>query len=207
MSLTRFTLFGLYEFMPDLFEGVKLPEGLDKQTLIDLLMERSGQLCPYHQSPSNFKNNITRWFDRNYENISRQVEAMQVKFSPIENYDRHEELVESPDITRRVEFDGNNTTVSNSNDKATGKVSAYNETTFTDSSQNIGEARNDTTTSFNSGNTEKETGTRTHINHIHGNIGVTQSTEMARSYRDFYSFDLYVNIAERFENEFLIRLY
>lgn len=207
MSMAQFSLYGLYQFDESLFDDITLPAPLDKETLINCIIEKSGELFPYHQSPGNFKRSITFWFKRNYSNFEKQINALLSEFNPIENYDRYEELKETPNISKRVEFDGSNTTVSNDNGTTEGKVSAFNSDEYEPSNLGTSSGHGDSTTSFNSGNTETESGTRIHENHIHGNIGVTTASAMIRETVELYSFDLYENIAQRFEKEFLIRVY
>ena len=71
-SPLRFTLWGIYQYKTDLFDDVLLPEGLDKNILIETLMQRSGMLFPAHQQPYFLKQNITNWFKRKHTSFRRQ---------------------------------------------------------------------------------------------------------------------------------------
>jgi len=62
-------------------------------------------------------------------------------------------------------------------------------------------------TTFNSTMTGRHTGTEKYISRIHGNIGVTTSQQMIQSELELRKFDIYEEIAARFEHEFLVQVY
>ena len=66
--------------------------------------------------------------------------------------------------------------------------------------------RKDTTT-FNSTLTDRHTGDEKYISHVHGNIGVTTATQMIEGTLELRKFDIYKEIARRFEHEFLVQVY
>ena len=53
----------------------------------------------------------------------------------------------------------------------------------------------------------KDTGKEDFTSHIHGNIGVTTNQQMIQSEIELRKFDIYVDIAMRFEHEFLVQVY
>ena len=92
----RISLWGFYQFTDKkLFDNIKLCEGLDKQILIDLIMQQSGELAPYHQQPYYLQANIENWFARMYDQFKRMYDAITAEYNPIENYDRHEDWSDS----------------------------------------------------------------------------------------------------------------
>lgn len=62
-------------------------------------------------------------------------------------------------------------------------------------------------TTFNSTMTDRHTGTEKYTSRIHGNIGVTTSQQMIQSELELRKFDIYEEIAARFEHEFLVQVY
>lgn len=66
--------------------------------------------------------------------------------------------------------------------------------------------RKDTTT-FNSTLTDRHTGDEKYTSHVHGNIGVTTATQMIEGTLELRKFDIYKEIARRFEHEFLVQVY
>ena len=122
-------------------------------------------------------------------------------YEPIENYDRHEEWTDSPDMMRtsqssgqdvnRAEAGQGTTTTNSGADTATNEVSAFNDASYSPNEkttteyggstkvQSSGENRN--TFEYGKGETSRETGQNKHSGRIHGNIGVTTSQQMIQS--------------------------
>ena len=89
--MNRFTLWGVYQYDPTLFDDVQVPDNVDKDILISCIMQTSGDLKPYYQQPAWLKHNITDWFRRMYFSIDKMMAAIKSEFNPVENYDRYEE--------------------------------------------------------------------------------------------------------------------
>lgn len=123
-------------------------------------------------------------FDQKYRNkYQRYYDMIDVEYSPIENYDRYE------DLNRRTNDAGNmSNSVSGSNtgtQTTVNQIEGFNSTTFNDSDK--------ATRTDNLANSETTTGSHVNsgqeiaTNHIHGNIGVTTAEQMLRGYTDFWS--------------------
>lgn len=314
--MARLTLNGMYEYDNTLFEGMVLPPDYDTDALFFEIMNRSGQLYPYHQSPVVLKSAIRLWFARNYLNFDRTMEALTAEYNPIENYDRHEWSKREPDLkdeTTRVGDDkmirsGNDTvnhtgddtinhtgddtmnhtgddtlayskkdttthdytdseqpykeTLTESGGKTTEEqVSAYDSGAYQPSKKTIEtfgapSTRKDTKeitgiyedtisygheekTTFNSEQkttydseqkttydseekttydstdtnrygstfTDRHTGNEEYTAHMHGNIGTTSNQDMVTWEINLRKFDVYTDIAARFEHEFIVQVY
>ena len=199
MSLTRLTLWGFYQYDPTLFDGILLPDDVDKETLVNTIMQRSGELYTYRQSLPHLKRDIEFWFKRNKYNFERQLQAYRSEYNPIENYDRYEDLKKN----NSQDYYGSNTTESETIGSSEGKVSAYNESDYTNATYGTSDGSSNSTTSYNSVNKFSET----NLNHIHGNIGVTTASAMIRETMELYDLDFYEYVATRFEHEFLVQVY
>ena len=55
--------------------------------------------------------------------------------------------------------------------------------------------------------TDRHTGNEQYANHTHGNIGVTTTQQMITQELELRKYDVYVDISERFEREFLVQVY
>lgn len=215
----RLTLNGFYNYDNTLFDGVVLPEGVDKPTLINEIMKR-GDLYTYHQSLEALKMNITYWFSRRSYDFQMMFDALRAEYSPIENYDRKESISRTSTKNGADTTTGENTATSNSNLGRTESltsvdgVSAFNASDFSDAAKRDSSTEshdntysnangtNVTTTEYGSG--EKQT----EENRIHGNIGVTTAQQMINEEINMrMRFDLYRVIADQFEREFLIQVY
>lgn len=135
----RYTLWGLYQYRPDLFDDCPVPPQCEKSILIDVLMEKSGMLFPSHQQPDYFKKNITNWFTRRQNAFERMFLALEAEYSPIENYDRQEEWTDSPDLTKTLTGGHKN-----ENDKSGGYQEKLNKEGFvTDTFNKLGSEETD----------------------------------------------------------------
>jgi hypothetical protein len=307
----RITLYGWLQYDPTLFDDVTLPDTFDKQYMIDEIIMRSGDLFTYHQQPAFLKRNITNWFNRNYEQFLRMMDALLKEYNPIENYDRTEDTTTTPGVTRTEAHTGTDTEAHTGTDKhyesgtdteaASGtdteaysgtdteaysgtdteahsgtdgrniksyptatrntenQVSAYDSSVYSPKDKTIvtgsgyDESQDDlihgesigttygksvgttygksvgTTYGKSVGTTyghkldlthgesigtthghtitDSVTGYDTFHSRIHGNIGVTTNAQMVTQELELRKFDIYTDIARRFEKEFLIQIY
>lgn len=203
MSMYRLTLSGLYNWDNSLFENMTFPEGADKENFIDSLILSYGMCEPLYPDFDFMKDSaIPAWSKKWKTSIEKVYKVLEsLDYEPIENYDRHEEWTDTPDITRVTQASGTdeatNTAGQGSVTKQTGadtlenKVSAFNESTYQPQSENKTSYGNSTTVQTNGtdASTMKygrkdvntEQGTNKHVGHVHGNIGVTTSQQMIDS--------------------------
>lgn len=224
----RITLNGMYLYDPTLFDGIVLPGGMSKELMVDQIIRQSGDLFPLYQVPGQVKKAITQWFERRLPNFEKLWEGFTAEYNPIENYDRHEETTETPDITRVNTVDGTKTetpdithTIKNSGkDKSTNTadVAGFDSSNYVPNSKTVSEGESSTggsetesgTRSYkdDTTTTDKESGTRKTESRVHGNIGVTTSAQMLEGELALRaSLDLYVVIATEFETDNLLQVY
>lgn len=196
MIQPRMTLYGMYKYDPTLFDGVILPDGMDKTIMVNQIIRQSGDLFPYYQVPPEVKTAIAEWFTRRKDNFAKLWQGFTAEYNPIENYDRHEDSTETPNITHTLTNTGKDSSTNEAD------VQGYNATDYTPNSRSISSGTSSTN------GTEKESGTRTFTSRIHGNIGVTTSAQMLEGELALRrSLDIYALIAEEFETDNLIQVY
>ena len=196
MLQPRITLYGMYQYDPTLFDGMILPEGMDKTLMVNQIIRQSGDLFPYYQVPPQVKSAITQWFTRRKDNFAKLWQGFTAEYNPIENYDRQEDSTETPNITHTLSNSGQDASTNEAD------VQGYNGTDYVPNSR----TKSSGTSSTNG--TDTESGTRTYTSRIHGNIGVTTSAQMLEGELNLRrSLDLYALIAEEFENDNLIQVY
>ena len=230
--MVRLTLWGIYQYDKTLFDDIALPDGIDKDNLVSDIMRNSGDLYPYHQVPEYLKRNMNFWFARRLFDFSRMYEALRIEYSPIENYDRKENITrdyENSGIDKASTTLGSSTTSSHtgtdtdstqgggSNEKG---VSAYNEDGYTNREKDTETHNSSNTQTYNSTVTNTGSGTDTTQTEyglkrkevedvrVHGNIGVTTSQQMIESEMALRAkYDIYKIISREFEREFLVQIY
>ena len=214
--MERVTLWGFYQYDKTLFDNIMLPDGIGKENLVAEIMKNSGDLYPYHQVLEYLKSNINYWFSRRLFDFERMYNALRVDYSPIENYDRKENITrdyENSGSDKASTTLGSSTTSTNvgSNDNEN-KVSAYNESDYTNREKDT-QSYHSTVTNTGSGTdtTQTEYGLkRKEVEDIrvHGNIGVTTSQQMIESEMSLRAkYDIYKIISREFEREFLVQIY
>ena len=175
------SILGLYTAEPTLFDNMVLPEGLDKETVIDAIIQDCQELEVLYTSPYAMKLMIGIWSRREQTTFERIYRAEQAEYNPIENYDRHQT------DTRETQHSGNDVSSGSSQDTASvnntnlHKYAAFDSGSLEDQTQ-------DTQTGTSIGNqTAQNTFTHgekigdTFTSYIHGNIGVTTSQQMLES--------------------------
>ena len=196
MLQPRMTLNGMYQYDPTLFDGVVLPDGMNKTLMVNQIIRQSGDLFPYYQAPPQVKTAITEWFARRKDNFAKLWQGFTAEYNPIENYDRQEDSTETPNITHTLSNSGQDASTNEAD------VQGYNGTDYVPNSR----TKSSGTSSTNG--TDTESGTRTYTSRIHGNIGVTTSAQMLEGELALRkSMDIYALIAAEFETDNLIQVY
>lgn len=196
MLQPRMTLYGMYKYDPTLFDGVVLPDGMDKTLMVNQIIRQSGDLFPYYQALPQVKTAITEWFTRRKGNFAKLWQGFTAEYNPIENYDRQEDSTETPNITHTLSNSGQDASTNEAD------VQGYNGADYVPNSR----TKSSGTSSTNG--TDTESGTRTYTSRIHGNIGVTTSAQMLEGELALRkSMDIYALIAAEFETDNLIQVY
>ena len=209
MSMIEYTLYGMYKYKPDLFDDIMLPAGVERELVVGEIMEHSGDLFPYYQaSPERLKSNISDWFKQRLGDFERIHRALTVDYSPIENYDRYEDNVETPNIKRDTSGNSNGHTGGNSSSTTESKRSAFDSDEYSPDYVNgtTGEDSSHNDSFYESHDTE--TGERRYSSHVHGNIGVMTAMSAIREELALRKGNnIYEIIAHEFERKFLVQLY
>ena len=142
---------------------------------------------------------ITQWtnlFKALYGNkYARLLEMIDVDYSPIENYDRYEDLYKEFSNAGTATEDGTHSdsyTKGNTGTVTTiDQIEGFNSATFADADKVV---RTDALQEQNSAHgtngvdrEHEDTGTEENTNHIHGNIGTTTAEQMLSGFTDFWS--------------------
>ena len=203
MSSMTMTILGLYRYgeynQQDLFQNMKIPAGIDRQDLIDNILEQGAAFEILYPDFEYLQFSIGAWSNRWYRTMEKWLKALTVQYDPLNNYDRYEEWTDNDKVSGKTETAaGVNTT---GQDELS--VTAYN------SDQYHNKEKTDSSgTSESTGSSETNTdGTSTHSGHLYGNIGVTTSQEMLREELDVQKFNLIQQITDLFITEFCIMVY
>lgn len=185
-------LYSLFSLHDDIFDCIRLPEGIDKTEVVNTILDENG-IFPFRNHEYPFcKKQITSFFNRWYDNFKRINDVLSLEYDVIQNYDRNQEY------TRTVTRNGNDSETSSGTD--TNTVSAFNETALqpdsaTNSNGNTVRARSDSETEVIN-------------NREYGDIGVDTTTRKLLAELDLRNSkknNIYYIISNNFFSEFMLR--
>ena len=238
MATAKITLGGLYNFTDgNIFSGFAFPSGIESDLVVSGLLQNYGEMSLIYVDPDALTMMIGYWCRRHYRTFQKWIDALNLEYEPLENYNRTEKH-SGKDVTEEEHSEhaeGENSTDSNSD----GKILVYNKPdTYTDhyrssynssdlqkveqSHQHAGSGSGSLTTtdytqkpsqhvgnegSTDSNGSSENTLTYGHELHAYGNIGVTTSQQMLQSELDISYWNVYDRICDIFADEFLIRIY
>jgi len=183
------SVLGLYQVDNTIFDSMQLPAGLDRETVIDSIIQDCMELEILYPNPEALKVMIGIWSRRELPTWNRIYNAEQAEYNPIENYDRHQT------DSRETEHSGNDvnsgTSSEQSTDTASGTDNNIHKYASFDSGALADQTKDERQTSStgNQASTQTVQNTFTHgekvgetfTSYIHGNIGVTTSQQMLES--------------------------
>ena len=90
MATMRLTMIGAYNFDTDIFTGLDLPDGLDRETVINNILLRCGESPLLYDNPDFIKLMIGTWSKKWKPSIKRMITALDEEYNPLHNFDRYE---------------------------------------------------------------------------------------------------------------------
>ena len=88
------SLLGLYSFRSDILDDFKLPEGIDRDDFIEMLLFDTAELELLTPDPDIMKQLLGRWSNVRVNAWSKMLDTETVEYNPIHNYDRQEDWVD-----------------------------------------------------------------------------------------------------------------
>lgn len=187
----------------DIFDGIILPPDIDKETLIDRIMFRCMEFSIMHTDPEFFHFQVLNFFKIHYRTFDKWMKALNIKYEPLENYDRIEDYSGSGDRS------GSNSSTSSNSESGTG-TDTRTKSAFNSSGYEPYEREQTSNSSNGTGSisgTEMNEYSDIHSLRAHGNIGVTTSQQMLESEWEVAKLNVYTAIADLFCDEFCIMVY
>lgn len=210
--LSKLTLIGIHNYSNGaIWDDILLPEGIDKELLINEILKTNGEFCLIYPDMDFLKMQITLFFKKWYSNFEKWISVLNSEYEPLFNVDVKTSFEEEGENHE----EGNKTTTSSATGTINGSSSnveskaAYDSNTF----QNVRkeEGTSSTTSTQGADLTDDTTGDSNHTikteEYKRGNQGVTMSQEMLLAELNVRRFNLYDQIADIFASEFCITLY
>lgn len=193
----KLSILGMYNYDPTIFDNLALPEGIDRDTLLQQILFDNAGLSLYITEPETLRTAIGFWSRSQSINWERLARALTEDYNPLHNYDRHEEW----DDNGRETETGNSSSQSAGNNKLS--KAGYNEDAgLADAEQTEAGSSGSAETKRDSNRQDKHTG------HIYGNIGVTTAAQMIAGEIDIRTrHNIYQTISDDFKQKFCIMVY
>lgn len=208
-------IISLMQWDSTLFDGMVLPEGVDKELVIDTIMQKYGDSPLDHEDPAYLKYYIPVWSKRNLDSWKKLFATLSFVYNPLENAMLDETTEETRNIDRKQDRTG---TASTENSGTTGVnktaehlVSAENASDYQPDNRDTGTEQttiNQATGTDSTENTTEQTAeTVKSTYNRHGSIGVITPQNMIQQEREVDKFVIYDYIADSFRDAFCLLLY
>lgn len=202
-SPARLSILAMLSADPDLFADFALPEQMEKDTLIDYIIQECAELEILITRPAMLKRMITSWSRARLHSWERLYQSTIQQYNMIHNYDRYEEWRDERDISR--DSNGRSTRTPNLTGKVSHSEAAYNTQTLKPISEDNTEQRGTETATADV--LEDTSDDSSHSGHLYGNIGVTTAAQMLEGERELNTYDVYLAIANEFKRRFCVIVY
>ena len=184
MAMTATTsILGLYSYRDGLFDGLELPESLDRDAAISTILMDNADLELLYPNWDTMRGLIRLWSQTNQFTWTELAKTLSYDYDPIANYDRKEEWTDTAHGT------------TNASSTADGYTYGFNSEE---------KARNQSSEDMSQGATDTE---QTHTGRVKGNIGVTSTQDLIRQQREAVRYNIYKEISQSFKTEFCLMVY
>ena len=187
---------GCFMYDSTIFDGLKVPEGVNKDVVIQNITMECSDLELIYPDVNVMKNLIEQWSIVELPIWEKYYLAQTAEFNPLYNVDAYEFDTEERNLKNTS---NSNAKGSNSN---VNKVGAYNTNDMATREQNDGSDES----SVDAEGTDS--GTIKHTVRRYGNIGVTKSTDLLFDYKDYIEqTNIYKFITDSFMKRFCLMIY
>ena len=221
----------LLEADEDLFINLVLPDGVDRDLVIDTILEKYGMQALVRPDPSYMKKHIGVWSRRKLWTWTKLYNTLNLEYNPIDNTDKYEDYTDTRTTERTTSGETastsggtdsrteNETTNGTRNETADHDVSAENASYYQpdsrdttrgsneDSRENTARGTTSLTSNGTNSETENYTDTFKHTLHTRGNIGVTTTQQMIEAERESVRYNLVEEIAADYQAAFCLDIY
>lgn len=226
MPLTAtMSIMGLYQWDNSIFDLLQLPNGIDKNTLVNIILTRFANLEIMYPNPEVMKGLIGLWSYSSQYTWSKLLETTTLQYNPLDNYDRTETRTLNSSANGSSADSGSDNmssteageTSNSSSETNKAQVAGFNSSanTFTDKDKQTNEntssgsysKQNEATTNYGHKNNNTYNKNDTETIRARGNIGVTSSMQLIEAQRELVKFNIYDFIADDFKKRYCILVY
>lgn len=214
------SILGLRTARPNLFDAMRMPDGVDAGRLADYITVECAELEMVYTDADFLHDYLAIWSAVQLPTWQRVARLASTTYEPYENYDRYSSYTDtaSNSSSSSSESDGSGhdeTDGSTGRDATTtGKVAAFNSSEMEPRDESVldeddsSHAESDSTSHAESTNHGSSSGTLSHSEHTHGNIGVTTAQQMGEQELAYApKINIYDYITTDFKRHFCLLVY
>ena len=211
MSSAKITMLGLETYLKSnnqsLFDDIVIPASIDKNTLVNSILLESAEFEVLYPDPSFMHQAIQLWFRKWNRTFTKWMEALELKYNPIDNYDRTEEWSDKSGTSAKGTVSDESHGTTKERGSSYNNVSAYDSYTF-EPSENSTSSSNASVNNRTNTTTGSTTDTSSiHTGRVHGNIGVMSTQELLTRELEVDKFNVYNQIVDMFLREFCLLIF
>ena len=219
MSFSWLSIMGMYEYNPTIFDDFNVPEGMDKETVVNNILLNCAELELIYSNFDIMKLAIKTWSDSNQIGWNKLYQTMVVEYNPIWNVDADVTDTETISGSRGIQRNGSDNETVNLTDAETVNltdtkaVQGFNSSSWANA-EKIDHTGTDTinhTGTDNIAHTENidedNESIREYTQRRTGNIGVTTTQQMIEQEREVALFNMVEHISNSFKNRFCLMIY
>ena len=189
--MSKLSILGMYNYDATVFEDFAVPEGIQKQDVINAILLECAELELLYTSLNIMKVAIRSWTARELPTWEKLQNTVSIEYNPLWNVDAT--ISETGTNTRERSGSGSD------DGTDTHAVKGYNNGEWSNSDK----VTRDSDQSWS----DEESGSDTRSIRRTGNIGVTSSQELIRQERDIAAFNVTDYIVRSFKNRFCLLVY
>lgn len=91
----KITIVSMYHYNPNLFDGIAVPEGMDRAALINSILLHCGEFGSLYTDPEFLQECVTLWSDTSQYTWAHLFQTTRLDYNPISNYDRTEDTTKA----------------------------------------------------------------------------------------------------------------
>ena len=221
--MAMLSILALYNWDNTLFNDLNVPDGMDRNNVIDNILFECAELSLIYTDPAFMKRAIKQWSDKEQNVWAKLFATENFDYNPIWNVDGTVTEKETVERDRTNDIDRSTATAEAAHDATsddvdqttTDSVTGYNSTSWQDHTKSVINSDRDITTDStrnisgtdNVDEAESEDVERNLETRRTGNIGVTTTQQMIREERDVALFNTIDFITNSFKKRFCVMVY
>lgn len=221
--MAMLSILALYNWDNTIFNDLNVPEGMEKNNVIDNILFECAELSLLYTDPAFMKRAIKQWSDKEQNVWAKLFATENFDYNPIWNVDGTVTEKETVERDRTNDIDrstataeaAHDATSDDTNQTTTDSVTGYNSTSWQDHTKSVIDSDRDITTNStrnisgtdNVDEAESEDVERNLETRRTGNIGVTTTQQMIREERDVALFNTIEFITTSFKKRFCVMVY